>query len=149
MDTAVAILGVLQAVAGFVLVLFIPGYALCWALYPRRDELTLMGRMAISLTLSLSATILTVLFIDLVLGIDTTPINIALSLIVLTGLAAAIWKIETVFPKWAADKEFGKKAMVYRNLFIARAAQLRLTLVGQQRKVLRFIMPASDNHEER
>ncbi|MDG6251628.1 DUF1616 domain-containing protein [Methanocalculus sp.] len=148
MDIVVISLGVFQAVAGFVFILFLPGYALCWALYPRKEELTFMGRMSLSLTLSLSAVILTSLFIDLVLGIDTTPINIAISLIVLTALAATVWKLETAYPEWAVKQKFEKKMTAHPNLLNTQKERLQSALIDQQQKLQRFLTPAKDDHEE-
>lgn len=89
----------LRAIFGFILVLFIPGYALSWAFFPRKEELGFMERMAISFVLSIASVMLSVLFIDLVLGVDTTPENIVIAILTLTGLAACIWKLEVIYLK--------------------------------------------------
>ncbi len=93
------ILGVFRVIFGFILVLFIPGYALSWAFFPRKEELGFMERMAISFVLSIASVMLSVLFIDLVLGVDTTPENIVITILAVTGLAAAIWKLEMIYLK--------------------------------------------------
>ncbi|KUG18930.1 hypothetical protein ASZ90_011376 [hydrocarbon metagenome] len=149
MDPVGFILGVLQAVFGFILILFIPGYALTWALYPRQDELTFSARMAISLTLSLAAVILTVLFIDLVLGVDTTPLNIAISLLVLSGLAAGLWKAQVAYPEWAAKKRFGSRLAARLGLLKARIEPLRSALTVRKQGLLRFLLPAEEKHDDR
>jgi len=87
------ILELLRAIFGLVLILFIPGYALTWAFYPVRKDITDSERIALSFALSISGVMLWVLFIDLVLGIDTTPINLVLAIIVLTLLSLVVWKI--------------------------------------------------------
>jgi uncharacterized membrane protein len=98
MDPVAMVLGVLRAIFGFILVTFIPGYALAWALYPDPDELPFMDRLSISFVLSIAAVILSVLFMDLVLGVDTTPLNIVIMLLVVTAFAALVWKLERVVP---------------------------------------------------
>lgn len=87
------ILELLRAIFGLVLVLFIPGYALTWAFYPERKDITDSERIALSFALSISGVMLWVLFIDLVLGIDTTPLNLVLAIIFLSLLSLVIWRI--------------------------------------------------------
>ena len=149
MDIVATIFGLLQAVAGFILVLFIPGYALGWALYPRREDLTFMGRMAISLILSLSAVILMALFIDLVLGIDTTTSHIVLSLIVLTGLAVFVWKLEILYLGWVVEQQSVERATKYQNIFTGRIARLSPTLFEQKQKVQRLFILLMKDYKER
>lgn len=87
------ILEVLRAIFGLVLVLFIPGYALTWAFYPERKDITDSERIALSFALSISGVMLWVLFIDIVLGIDTTPLNLVLAIILLSLLSLVAWRI--------------------------------------------------------
>lgn len=91
------ILELLRAIFGLVLVLFIPGYALTWAFYPLRKDITDSERIALSFALSISGVMLWVLFIDLVLGIDTTPLNLVLAIIILTLLSLVVWRIHLNF----------------------------------------------------
>jgi len=91
------ILELLRAIFGLVLILFIPGYALTWAFYPVRKDITDSERIALSFALSISGVMLWVLFIDLVLGIDTTPINLVLAIIVLTLLSLVAWRLHLNF----------------------------------------------------
>lgn len=87
------ILEVLRIVFGFILILFIPGYALTWAFFPRKQDITTNERLALSFVLSIPGVMLSVLFIDLVLGVDTTPMNIVLTILGLTLMAAITWKV--------------------------------------------------------
>jgi uncharacterized membrane protein len=89
---------VLKAILGFILVLFIIlGYVLSWAFFSRNEDLAFMERIAISFVLSMASVILSVLFIDLVLGVDTPPENIAITILAVTGLAVSIWKLEVTY----------------------------------------------------
>jgi uncharacterized membrane protein len=87
------IIELLRAVTGLALILFIPGYALTWALYPRWDDLDIYKRIAFSFALSISLVMIFMLFIDLVLGIDITPINIVTSIFFLTLFFLLIWRV--------------------------------------------------------
>ena len=61
-----AILSALRIIFGLVFLLFVPGYALTLALFPRKEEITLIERVGFAGVLSIVADILTTLFIDLV-----------------------------------------------------------------------------------
>ncbi|MDQ7850068.1 MAG: DUF1616 domain-containing protein [Armatimonadota bacterium] len=79
-----------RVVLGLPFVLFFPGYALIAALYPRRDDLDGIERLALSLGLSLAV----VPLIGLVLnytpwGIRLTPILVGLTLFTVTCCAVA------------------------------------------------------------
>ncbi len=86
-------LEILRIITGLILILFVPGYALSWAFFPQRQNITYSERIALSFVLSIAGVMVTILFIDLVLGIDTTPINIVISIITLTVLSLISWKI--------------------------------------------------------
>jgi len=80
----------LRAVVGFPLVLFLPGYSLVSALFPQKDELDMLERIALSIGLSICI----VVFIGLALnytpwGIRLGPIILALSAFTLIGTAAS------------------------------------------------------------
>ncbi len=86
-----------RVIFGLIFLFFVPGYAIMLALFPRKDELSPIERLGFAGALSIIADILTVLFIDLVLHIPTTPLNIFLSLLTLTVLALLVWRIELHF----------------------------------------------------
>lgn len=88
------VLVVLRIVFGLLFLLFVPGYALMLALFPRGKELDFMERIGFACVLSIVADLLTTLFIDLVLHIPTTAVNIIAALLSLTGLALIIWRVE-------------------------------------------------------
>jgi uncharacterized membrane protein len=88
-----------RVILGFLLVMFVPGFALSLVLFPRWNELSFIGRMAYSAVLSIGSVIVLGLFIDTVLGLDTTPYNIFISIIVFTIFALIIWVFELWFIK--------------------------------------------------
>ena len=88
-----------RAVAGYILILFVPGYALTWALYPTHEELAFIERVALSFVLSIVAVMISVLFADIFLGVDVTPPNIVIIIIIVTAFAALIWLMEVVYLK--------------------------------------------------
>ena len=80
----------IRAVVGFPLVLFLPGYSLVSALFPRNDELDIIERIALSIGLSICV----VVFIGLALnytpwGIRLGPVLLALSAFTLIGTAVS------------------------------------------------------------
>ncbi|MCW3133209.1 MAG: DUF1616 domain-containing protein [Methanophagales archaeon] len=80
----------LRAVVGFPLVLFLPGYSLVSALFPGKDELDLLERIALSIGLSICI----VVFIGLGLnytpwGIRLGPVLLVLSVFTLIGTAVS------------------------------------------------------------
>jgi len=87
---------IFQAIAGFILIFFVPGYALSWTFYPFRDELTQINRIALSLVLSVASVMASVLFVDIYLGVDFTPINIVITILLVTVLAIISWRIRII-----------------------------------------------------
>ncbi|MHC1585705.1 MAG: DUF1616 domain-containing protein [Candidatus Syntropharchaeia archaeon] len=83
-----------RIVFGLILIFFLPGYALSFVIFPKKKEITLLERIALSFGLSMASVLLTVLFIDLALGIPTTPKNIAISILSITVVALVIWTFE-------------------------------------------------------
>jgi uncharacterized membrane protein len=88
-----------RAIAGYILILFIPGYALTLALYPTREELPFIERLALSFVLSIVGVMISVLFADIYLGIDVTPVNIVVTTLIVTSLAALVWQVRIFYGK--------------------------------------------------
>ncbi|WOF16353.1 DUF1616 domain-containing protein [Methanoplanus sp. FWC-SCC4] len=103
------VLGILRAIFGLILILFIPGYAITWALFPIREEREFLERIAFSFVLSIVSVILSVLFIDIILGIDTTPENIFITILLLTAIATGIWKLEISYLESSLKRRFDQK----------------------------------------
>lgn len=85
----------LRAVLGLLLTLFIPGYAFVLALYPKKKDIGAVERIALSSVLSIALTMLTALFLDLVLGVDYTAENMVIALVAFTILCLAAWLAQT------------------------------------------------------
>jgi uncharacterized membrane protein len=84
------VFGVIRAVFGFIYVLFIPGFVATWALFPKREEISDLERLALSMALSIALSVLPVMFLNY-LGVMVTAANvflIILFVILVCGLAA-------------------------------------------------------------
>lgn len=86
-----------RMVAGFALLLFIPGFAVVLIFYPKSGDIPVFERVALSGILSIGTAIGGLLFLDLLLGIDTTPQNSFLALSAITVVALVIWRVELFF----------------------------------------------------
>ena len=84
---------ILRVIFGLALLFFIPGFAATWALYVRKDEIPVITRAGLSFVLSLATVMLSTLFLDNVIGVDTTPLNIVITLVVFIVLMVLVWEI--------------------------------------------------------
>jgi uncharacterized membrane protein len=84
LDNVATLLFFLRAVLGLILIFFIPGFAFTWAIYIKQTDLTFIVRIALSCVLSIAIVMLSSLFLDFVLGIETTGLNVALMLIIIS-----------------------------------------------------------------
>ncbi|MEA1924232.1 MAG: DUF1616 domain-containing protein [Candidatus Altiarchaeota archaeon] len=87
-DNYTMIIEVLRAVTGFILVLFLPGYAFSYALFPGK-EIDLLERIALSIGLSISLVVLSILALNTLLGVAINLINSLLVILTIT-LASAL-----------------------------------------------------------
>ena len=99
------IIQVIRVIFGLVFLFFVPGYAITLVLFPKRNELSPVERLGFAGALSIIVDILTVLFIDLILHIPTTPLNILLSIIMLTTVALIVWRVELYFIEKGGSRE--------------------------------------------
>jgi uncharacterized membrane protein len=83
-------LSITRAFFGFLLILFIPGYAVIWALFPNKSKLPGVERIALSFVTSVGLTIIIALSLDLILGVDTTPFNLTLALLLVALLCGSL-----------------------------------------------------------
>ncbi|RLI78394.1 hypothetical protein DRP05_07415 [Archaeoglobales archaeon] len=88
------ILYAFKVILGLIFLFFVPGYAITLALFPRKDELSLVEKIGFACALSIAADILTTLFIDVVFHVPTTASNIFFSLLTLTLIFLGIWRVE-------------------------------------------------------
>src|SRR5665647_616785 len=87
MDTVAVLLDTLRIVFGFFLLLFLPGFNLSLIFFPRSSDLSIINRLVYSTVLSISSVIALVLFMDVVLGVNTTPRNITLFILSLIHIS--------------------------------------------------------------
>ena len=93
------VLQALRAAAGFALVLFLPGYAASWALFPDDKEIDSIERVALSLGLSISLVVLSVFALNYGLKI---PINLAstvLTILFITLFSSGVYFMRSGKPK--------------------------------------------------
>jgi uncharacterized membrane protein len=99
MDTLAAILGGLQIFFGFFLVLFLPGFTISLVYFPRFTDLSVIDRLVYSTILSIGSVMVLVLFMEFILGVNTTPRNVTLFICVLCGFALGLWWCERCYLK--------------------------------------------------
>jgi len=109
------VLEALRIVFGLIFLLFVPGYTLILALFPKKEELSFIERIGFAGVLSIVADLLTTLFIDLVLHIPTTAVNIFVALLSLSALALIIWRIEILLIKMLEKREQSKEGVEAKN----------------------------------
>lgn len=85
-------LSIIQAIIGLPLVLFIPGYALSHAFFPKKKDLDLMERIALSFGLSFALIPLTVFFLNKFLKIPITVYSSFSIIIAITLIGIIVWK---------------------------------------------------------
>jgi uncharacterized membrane protein len=85
---------VFRVIFGLVYVLFLPGYALCWLMFPDETEIGDTERMGLSLGLSIPLSLSAVLAADQFFKVPLTPWNIVavigilICILVFAGIAA-------------------------------------------------------------
>lgn len=80
-----------RAVAGFVMVLFIPGYAATWALFPDDKEIDWIERIALSFGLSISLVVLTIFVLNYALKIPINLTSSVLTILFITLFSAGVY----------------------------------------------------------
>jgi len=100
LDFATIILLSNQTVYGLILLLITPGFAFTCALYPQNKDLPFIARLALSCVLSIALIMLSSLFLDLVIGMDTTALNILITILTITTLFIIIWIIRVLLDKY-------------------------------------------------
>jgi hypothetical protein len=74
-----------------VLLIFIPGFALSLVFFPRKTDLRIIDRLVYSVVLSISSSIASLVFMDMVLGFDLTLENVALVVMAFSLILLLIW----------------------------------------------------------
>jgi hypothetical protein len=94
MDTVTLIVEGFRVIFGFLNLFFVPGFVISLVLYPRFTDLGSIQRLAYSTVLSIGSVISLVLFMDVVLGMNTTSANISLVLGAFSAFMLLIWLCE-------------------------------------------------------
>ncbi|MFH1256286.1 MAG: DUF1616 domain-containing protein [Candidatus Diapherotrites archaeon] len=82
---------IIGLIVSAIFVLFLPGLAVTWAIFPKKDEIDWIERIALSFALSIAITPLLVFYFNFLLNV---PINFITVSIVILGImltSAAIW----------------------------------------------------------
>jgi len=93
MDAVPVIVEAAKVILAFLNLFFIPGFVISLVFFPRFTDLGLIRRVAYSLILSIGA-VIAFLFVDIVLGVGTTPGTISLTLGVLSAFMLVVWLCE-------------------------------------------------------
>jgi Protein of unknown function (DUF1616) len=135
-----------RVIFGFALTLFIPGFAFTLALFPRREDISPVERLAFSFVLSISSVLIVVLFIDMALHIPTTAFNIAASLLSFTFLCFALFGIQFYnVPGRTLSFAFSRLLWVYAHF--PSALRATLSTIKIERRVLKDVESKVDARE--
>ena len=85
-------LWIIQAIIGLPLVLFIPGYALSYAFFPKKKDIDLVERVALSFGLSIATIPLSVFFLNKFLKVPITVYSSFVITVAITLIGIIIWK---------------------------------------------------------
>lgn len=81
---------IVRAILGFILVLFLPGFAWTFVFF-KRININLIERVTLSFALSIVLVTLSLLLLNVLIGIEITGFNSALTIIVITILPVVIY----------------------------------------------------------
>lgn len=85
-------LWIIQAIIGLPLVLFIPGYAISYAFFPKKKDLNFMERIVLSFGLSFALIPLAVFFLNKFLKIPITVYSSFSIIVAITLIGVIVWK---------------------------------------------------------
>jgi hypothetical protein len=154
MDFIGFIFEVLRVIFGFLLVLFLPGFCLSLLYYPRATDLSFLERLVYSAVLSIGSVMVLVLFMEFILGVNTTPRNIALFICVLSFLCLLVWWGEWGYlksrKKTNVDLLLSKDNHTPRNFFIRGRDSVRDRFLRTTRSeiVYHTVQEDGENHRD-
>lgn len=82
----------IQVIIGLPLVLFIPGYALSYAFFPKKENIEVIERIALSIGLSITTVSLSVFFLNKFFKIPITVYSDLVIIFLLTLIGLIGWK---------------------------------------------------------
>ena len=104
MDIVDTLLFLFRAILGLLLIFFIPGFAFTWAIYTREADLRLIVRISLSCVLSIAIVMLSSLFLDFVMGVETTGVNVAIMLLIITLYFIILYTVRVSFDYYVINK---------------------------------------------
>ena len=152
MDVITVFLERLIVILGFISLLFIPGFVITFIFFPRQADIGIVQRLAYAAVLSIGSVIALVLFMNVVLDVDTTPWNIGLGIAVFSVIMFFVWLGELWFLKSRFSKYY--KSRISRNYLTlqkyhsrkSNAARDRFRQDTRTRVVYHESWPSSVNH---
>ena len=94
MDIIPVLLEGMRVIMGFLMLFFVPGFALSLVIFPRFTGIGIIKRLAYSTVLSIGSVIVLVLFLYAVLRADITPENIIIGITAFSLIAFFGWLLE-------------------------------------------------------
>jgi len=94
MDIIPVLLEGMRVIMGFLMLFFVPGFALSLVIFPRFTDIGIIKRLAYSTVLSIGSVIVLVLFLYAVLRADITPENIIIGITAFSLIAFFGWLLE-------------------------------------------------------
>lgn len=145
MDIAAVFLSGIRVIFGFLLVLLIPGFLISLVFFPRPSDIRIIERFVYATVLSIGSVIVSVLFMDVVLGIDTTPANIVIVITVFCLILALLWIIRSLFLTFSVTEKISD-IMKRISAYPARLVQGRMkNFIG---KITRYKNTILKNDDE-
>jgi uncharacterized membrane protein len=100
---------VIKIVFGSIFVLFLPGLSLSFALFPKKDEIDLVERVALSFGLSIASLPLLIFYLNFLFGLKINLLNVTIVNLLIIALGFAIYYAQTSskmpkFPSFAFNK---------------------------------------------
>ncbi|MCD6092673.1 MAG: DUF1616 domain-containing protein [Candidatus Aenigmarchaeota archaeon] len=88
-------LEIFQIIFGSIFVLFLPGFALSWAFFPKKDEVDWIERIALSFGLSIALVPLSVFYLNFLFHVPINLVNVSVVILVLIAVGYVGYKQRT------------------------------------------------------
>lgn len=103
MDIIAFLIGTARVFFAFLFLMFIPGLAISLVFFPYLTDISVFRRIVLSGMLSIAVIIVSLLILDLFLGVDATPASITVVLLFITIVVLVIWRIERAGIRWSQN----------------------------------------------
>ena len=108
MDAVQVVVEAVRVTLTFLNLFFIPGFVISLVFFPRFNDLGHIQRLVYSLILSIGS-VIAFLFVDIILGIGTTPGTISLTLGVLSAFMLIVWLCEILYLNSSLPEKLNKR----------------------------------------